>query len=62
MKTDKNILKSKTFWFNLAMAVSPFVPAVGEWLKGNEATFTMIWGTLSIALRLITKEKVVLIG
>lgn len=61
MSTQKSVLKSKTFWFNIAMAVSPFVPAVGEWLKGNEQVYGMVWGTLSIALRLITKDKVVLV-
>lgn len=62
MSLEKSVLKSKTFWFNLAMALSPFVPQVKVWLDGNEATFTMIWGTLAIALRLITKDKVVLVG
>jgi len=57
----KNILKSKTFWFGLATALAPLIPSVGDFLKANSASIGMVWGAVSIVLRMVTKDKVVLI-
>jgi hypothetical protein len=57
----KSVLKSKTFYFGLATAIAPLFPVVGEYLSANAAQIGMIWGAVSIVLRMVTKEKVVLI-
>lgn len=59
---DKSLFKSRTFYFNVLMALSPLVPAVNAWLVANPAMFASIWGGLGIVLRMLTKDKVVLIG
>jgi len=58
---QKSILKSKTFWFGLASALAPLIPSVGKFLSENSAQIGMVWGAASIMLRMITKDKVVLI-
>jgi hypothetical protein len=57
----KNILKSKTFYLGLVSALAPLFPSVGAFVSENVGTVSMVWGTLAIALRFITKDKVVLI-
>lgn len=61
MELQKNVLKSKTFYFGLLTALAPLVPAVGTFLSENSGQISMVWGALAILLRLVTKEKVVLI-
>jgi len=58
---NKNALKSKTFWFGIITAVAPLIPAVGVWISENVATFGMIWGSLTVLLRWVTKDKIILI-
>jgi len=58
---EKSILKSRTFWFGLASAFAPLIPSVGIFMSENAASIGMVWGAVSILLRFITKEKVVLI-
>lgn len=58
---QKSVLASKTFWIGLVMALSPLVPAVGAWMNANGAMVASIWGGITILLRLISKDKVVLL-
>ena len=55
----RNVLKTKTFWGNLVMAI---LPAVSNHPKEHMLTFTSVWMVVAIILRLVTKDKVVLIG
>jgi len=57
----KSVLKSKTFWFGLATALAPLIPSIGEFIKANAAQVSMVWGAASILLRLVTKDRVVLV-
>lgn len=58
----KNVLRSKTFWLNLLVALAPLVSNHVE-ARVAEYTpqFTLIWGAMNILLRLVTKDKVVLL-
>jgi len=58
---QKSILLSKTFWFGIASALAPLIPSVGDFISENTAQIGMVWGAVSIVLRMLTKEKVVLI-
>ena len=58
---NKNILASKTFWFGLLTALAPLLPVVDQFLKEYTVQFSMVWGAMAIVLRMVTKEKVVLI-
>ena len=58
----KSILKSKTFWITLMVALMPVVSNhAAERIAEYTPQFTMIWGVLTIVLRMVTKDKVVLI-
>jgi hypothetical protein len=57
---QKSVLKSKTFYFGLATAFAPLFPGVGSFIAENTASIGMVWGAVSIVLRLVTKEKLVL--
>ena len=61
MELKKSVLLSKTFYFGLLTALSPLVPMVGEFMAENTASVSMVWGAMAIVLRLVTKEKVILI-
>ena len=57
----KSVLKSKTFYFGLLTAIAPLLPSVGEFIASNSAAIGVVWGAVSIVLRAVTKEKIVLI-
>lgn len=57
----KNVLKSKTFYFGIITAFAPLFPSVGLFMAENSAAVGMIWGSLAILLRFVTKSKVVLV-
>lgn len=57
---EKSVLKSKTFWFGLLTALASLVPAIQEHVIDKPELFGMLWGGLTVALRLITKDRVVL--
>lgn len=58
---EKSVLKSKTFYFGLLSALAPLIPSVGVFVAENTASISMVWGAVAILLRLVTKEKVVLV-
>jgi len=58
---NKPVLKSKTFYFGILTAVAPLFPSVGEFVANNAAAIGMVWGAVSIVLRAVTKDKIVLI-
>ena len=58
---QKSVLKSKTFWMGIATALAALIPSVGTFVSENVGQISMVWGAMAILLRLVTKEKVVLI-
>lgn len=58
---NKSILKSRTFYFGLLTALAPLFPGVGSFIAENTAMITALWGALAIALRFVTKDRVVLL-
>ena len=60
----KSIFKSKTaafgFLTTLAGVIGYFVPSVSEWVSANSSAILTGLGFGAVALRLITKDKVVL--
>ena len=58
---EKSVLKSKTFWLQVLVLVGMLVPAVGAWVSENPGSFSMIWGGLNLILRMVTKDKLVLV-
>jgi hypothetical protein len=59
---------SKTIILNFILgaiaAAIPFVPAlhvVSDWISANVALVGVVWSALNIALRFITKDKIVLV-
>jgi hypothetical protein len=59
---NKSVFLSKTFYFGLLTAIAPLFPSVGSWVGANTEMAGMLWGALAIVLRLVTKEKIILIG
>jgi hypothetical protein len=58
MLDKKNILLSKTFWTNVVVAVAyPFLPDAYK----NPEYFMYLLSAVNVALRLISKGKVVLL-
>lgn len=55
---EKSVLKSKTVWINLILAVVAFFPAVKETV--SEDILVQVFAVINIVLRLVTKDKVVL--
>ena len=61
VKVNKSVFLSKTFWFGVVTAVAPLFPAVQAVIASNVEAIGMFWGFLSMVLRMVTKEKVILI-
>ena len=58
-ETNKNIIKSKTFWANILIAsVITFLPEHYKKILSNPETLTAIFTLINIGLRLISKDKV----
>jgi hypothetical protein len=55
---NKGILKSKTFWVSLVVALAPLFPVVSEFISGQPEMFSMAIGGVFTFLRFITKDKV----
>jgi len=58
----KSIFASKTaalgFLTTLAGAIGAFFPSVNEWVSANSSAVLIGIGVASVALRLITKDKI----
>lgn len=62
METLKKSLKSRTIWFGLLTGLVPlFVPQAQAAIAEHTVTFNLIWGTLAVILRLVTKESILLV-
>ena len=59
---NKSVFLSKTFYFGLITAIAPLFPGVSEWVAANVETVGISWSASAIGLRLVTKDKVILIG
>lgn len=58
----KSVFKSKTFWFGLITAIVPALsPSAQKFVAENTVMLSSLWGLAAIILRMVTKEKVVLI-
>jgi hypothetical protein len=55
---SKKPWQSKTNWVALIVALSAFVPSVGEMIAKNPEAFSMAVGAVFGFLRVITKEKI----
>ena len=58
---QKSVLKSKTFWMGVVTAVAPLFPTVGNFASANIGAIGVLWGAIAIVLRLVTKDKVILV-
>ena len=53
--------KSKTMWFGLITAILPFFSNhAAELIQEHTVEYNMAWGFLIIALRYVTKGKIIL--
>lgn len=58
----KKAYLSKTFWLGLVTAIAPAMSvSVQALIQEHTVTFGLVWGAVAIVLRLVTKEKVVLL-
>lgn len=57
---DKTLIRSKTFWLNVIMAVTPLFPVADAFIKAHLTEFGLLWGFLGVVLRLVTKDKITL--
>ena len=55
---SKVFWKSKTSWMSLVVAVSGFIPGVGEYVSKHPETVLMVLGFVFQGLRMVTKGKV----
>ena len=56
----KGFWKSKTFWFGALTFVGSVVPSVQVFASENVQAIGMIWSSLALVLRFVSKEKIVL--
>lgn len=56
----KWVLTSKSVWLGLLTAAAALYQPAAEFVAANVEVFGMAWGILAVALRAITKDKVVL--
>lgn len=57
--SGKPFYKSKTLWMSVATAIIPFVPVLGPWCAANPQMLGVILGFAFSALRLATKDRIV---
>lgn len=56
----KGFYKSRTFWFGALTFAGSFVPSIQAYMSENTQQVMMVWSSLALLLRLVTKEKIVL--
>ena len=56
----KGFWKSKSFWFGALTFVGSFVPSVQSFVAENTQSVGMVWSSLALVLRMVTKDKIVL--
>jgi hypothetical protein len=56
----KKFYLSKTFWFGALTFVGSFIPAVQTFASEHVSEIGMVWSSLAIVLRFVSKEKIVL--
>jgi uncharacterized membrane protein len=62
MEPKKNVFLSKTFWFGLLTAIVPALSTSAQaFVVDNTVMITSIWGLAAIILRMVTKDKVILL-
>jgi hypothetical protein len=52
--------ESKTLITGVITAILPFIPVVGPWIQANPEIYAVILSSLFAALRVATKDKLVL--
>lgn len=57
----KSVLKSKTFWFGVLTGIAPLFPSVQTFIEQNVVMMSSLWAALAIVLRLVTKDKIILV-
>jgi len=58
--TPKSVFKSKTLIVNAIIALASLYSPVGDWVQGNPETALQVITVVNIAMRFITKNKLVL--
>lgn len=58
---NKSILLSKTFYFGLLTAIAPLIPVLNDYIHSHMEVLVSAWGALTVILRYVTKDKVVLL-
>lgn len=59
---NKPILKSKTFWVQVAALAAVFFPPVQEWLAKNPVEFVAVLGAVNVLVRFLTSGKISILG
>ena len=58
----KKPIYSKTLWFNLVMALFAIAwPSAQDYIAAHPAMVGVFWSGINMLLRLITKDKIVLV-
>lgn len=57
----KKFYLSKTFWFGALTFIGSMVPAVQVFATENIQQVGMVWSSLALVLRMVTKNKIVLV-
>jgi hypothetical protein len=56
----KKFYLSKTFWFGAITFIGSMVPAVQTFATEHVSEIGMVWSSLAIVLRFVSKDKIVL--
>lgn len=57
-KEEKSIYKSKTFWFNVLMVLTPLVPGSAEFISKNAQAVAAGLALVNMFLRKISKKDI----